>query len=80
MLVPLLWFGADPEPPLAVTAPDSAGARRENADGRALPTDRGSQFRSRKFVQALDRPRTAGSTGRVGAAGDNAARGSFQAA
>ncbi|MGA5418036.1 integrase core domain-containing protein, partial [Streptomyces pseudogriseolus] len=35
------------------------------------------QFRSRKFVRALDRPRMAGSIGRVGAAGDNAAMESF---
>ncbi len=36
-----------------------------------------AQFRSRKFVQALDRHRMAGSIGRVGAAGDNAAMESF---
>jgi transposase InsO family protein len=42
-----------------------------------LHSDRGSQFRSRKFVQALDRHRIAGSIGRVGAAGDNAAMESF---
>ncbi len=35
------------------------------------------QFRSRKFVQALDRHRMTGSIGRVGAAGDNAAMESF---
>ncbi|EEP74671.1 integrase catalytic region [Micromonospora sp. ATCC 39149] len=36
-----------------------------------------AQFRSRKFVRALDRYRMAGSMGRVGAAGDNAAMESF---
>ncbi|MFJ1567254.1 IS3 family transposase [Streptomyces erythrochromogenes] len=62
---------------LAVTALDNAVARRENVDGCVLHTDRGSQFRSRKFVRALDRHRMAGSIGRVGAAGDNAAMESF---
>lgn len=36
-----------------------------------------SQFRSRKFVRALDRHQIAGSIGGVGAAGDNAAVESF---
>ncbi|MCH0538873.1 IS3 family transposase [Streptomyces sp. MUM 203J] len=58
---------------LAVTALETAVARREYVDGCILHTDRGSQFRSRKFVRALDRHRMAGSIGRVGAAGDNAA-------
>ncbi|WP_328740746.1 IS3 family transposase [Streptomyces erythrochromogenes] len=62
---------------LAVTALDNAVARREHVDGCILHTDRGSQFRSRKFVRALDRHRMAGSIGRVGAAGDNAAVESF---
>ncbi|MFB6603678.1 IS3 family transposase [Streptomyces noursei] len=58
---------------LAVTALDNAVARREHVHGCVLHSDRGSQFRSRKFVQALDRHRMTGSIGRVGAAGDNAA-------
>ncbi|MCX4632981.1 IS3 family transposase [Streptomyces sp. NBC_01443] len=62
---------------LAVTALDNAVARREHVDGCILHSDRGSQFRSRKFVRALDRHRMAGSIGRVGAAGDNAAMESF---
>ncbi|MEU4097632.1 IS3 family transposase [Streptomyces sp. NPDC026673] len=62
---------------LAVTALDNAVARREHVDGCVLHSDRGSQFRSRKFVRALDRHRMAGSIGRVGAAGDNAAMESF---
>ncbi|WP_433858062.1 IS3 family transposase [Streptomyces kronopolitis] len=62
---------------LAVTALDNAVARREQVDGCILHSDRGSQFRSRKFVRALDRHRMAGSIGKVGAAGDNAAMESF---
>ncbi|WP_121830083.1 IS3 family transposase [Streptomyces sp. S1] len=62
---------------LAVTALENAVARRENVDGCILHSDRGSQFRSQKFVRALDRYRMAGSIGRVGAAGDNAAMESF---
>ncbi|MFF4361145.1 IS3 family transposase [Streptomyces sp. NPDC001604] len=62
---------------LAVTALENAVARREHVDGCILHSDRGSQFRSRTFVRALDRHRMAGSIGRVGAAGDNAAMESF---
>jgi transposase InsO family protein len=66
---------------LAVAALDHAVARRhqEGGDvaGCVLHTDRGSQFRSRKFVHALNRHDMAGSMGRVGAAGDNAAMESF---
>ena len=38
-----------------------------------IHTDRGSQFRSRKFIHASNRHSMVGSRGRVGAAGDNAA-------
>ncbi|MFI8265020.1 IS3 family transposase [Streptomyces sp. NPDC085665] len=62
---------------LAVAALENAVARREHVDGCILHSDRGSQFRARKFVRALDRYRMAGSIGRVGAAGDNAAMESF---
>ncbi|MFJ7050071.1 IS3 family transposase [Streptomyces sp. NPDC101112] len=62
---------------LAVTALTNAVARRDHVDGCILHSDRGSQFRSRKFVRALDRHGMAGSIGRVGAAGDNAAMESF---
>jgi putative transposase len=66
---------------LAVTALDSAVARRhaDGADvaGCIVHSDRGSQFRSRKFVSALNRHQLTGSMGRVGAAGDNAAMESF---
>jgi putative transposase len=66
---------------LAVTALDNAVARRhaDGADvaGCIVHSDRGSQFRSRKFVHALNRHQLSGSMGRVGAAGDNAAMESF---
>jgi len=66
---------------LAVAALDSAVARRRAEDaevaGCVLHSDRGSQFRSRKFVHALNHHTMVGSMGRVGAAGDNAAMESF---
>ena len=66
---------------IAVAALDNAVARRraDGADvaGCVLHTDRGSQFRSRKLAHQLNRHRMAGSMGRVGAAGDNAAMESF---
>ncbi|MFI7351548.1 IS3 family transposase [Streptomyces sp. NPDC049936] len=62
---------------LAVSALDNAVARRGDVDGCILHSDRGSQFCSQKFVRALDSHRMAGSIGRVGAAGDNAAMESF---
>jgi len=62
---------------LAVTALNNAVARRGNAAGCVVHTDRGSQFRSRKFVHALKRHDIVGSMGRVGAAGDNAAMENF---
>lgn len=56
---------------LAVTALHNAVARR-HADGGDVAgcivhSDRGSQFRSRKFVHALNRHQLLGSMGRVGA-------------
>ncbi|GAB3034142.1 integrase [Mycobacterium bourgelatii] len=62
---------------LATTALSNAVARRGDVAGCILHTDRGSQFRSRKFVHALSRYDMIGSMGRVGAAGDNAAMESF---
>jgi putative transposase len=62
---------------LAVAALNNAVARRGNVAGCVVHTDRGSQFRSRKFVHALGRHQLVGSMGRVGAAGDNAAMESF---
>ncbi|WP_240762498.1 IS3 family transposase [Micromonospora sp. HM134] len=62
---------------LAVNALHNAVARRGDVIGCVLHTDRGSQFRSRKFVHALHQHHMTGSMGRVGAAGDNAAMESF---
>ncbi len=62
---------------LAVNALRNAVARRGDVTGCVIHTDRGSQFRSRKFVHALNQHHLVGSMGRVGAAGDNAAMESF---
>lgn len=65
---------------LAVDALESAVRRRggKPAVGNCIVhSDRGSQFRSRKFVAALHRNGLRGSMGRVAAAGDNAAMESF---
>lgn len=66
---------------LAVNALESAVARRAaegaSAAGCIVHSDRGSQFRSRKFVAALNRHDLVGSMGKVGACGDNAAMESF---
>lgn len=62
---------------IAVAALNSAVARRGDVAGCVLHTDRGSQFRSRKLVHALNRHAMTGSMGRVGACGDNAAMESF---
>lgn len=58
---------------LAVRALENAVAMRGDATGCVLHSDRGAQFRSRKFLRVLARHRLVGSVGRVGAAGDNAA-------
>lgn len=62
---------------LAVDALENAVARRGDVSGCLVHSDRGSQFRSRKFAHALNRHGLLGSMGRVGAAGDNAAMESF---
>lgn len=62
---------------LAVAALQNAVARRGDASGCVIHSDRGSQFRSRKFRRELTRHKLVGSMGRVGAAGDNAAMESF---
>jgi len=66
---------------LAVAALNNAVARRRiegsEVAGCVVHTDRGSQFRSRKFVRSLDRHGMVRSMGRVGACGDNAAMESF---
>jgi transposase InsO family protein len=62
---------------IAVAALNNAVARHGEVAGCVLHTDRGSQFRSRKLVHALNHHHMIGSMGRVGAAGDNAAMESF---
>jgi len=62
---------------LAVRALDNPVARRGDVAGCIVHSDRGSQFRSRRFVAAIERHAMVGSMGRVGAAGDNAAMESF---
>ena len=61
---------------LAVNALGSAIAMRD-ADGTIVHSDRGSQFRSKKFLRVLTNNGLVGSMGRVGACGDNAAMESF---
>ena len=61
---------------LAVAALRHAVRLRDPA-GTVVHSDRGSQFRSRKFVKALHRNGLQGSMGRVGACADNAAMESF---
>ena len=61
----------------AVAAIRNAAARRQDCAGVTVHTDRGSQFRSRVFVSALNELNMVGSMGRVGACGDNAAAESF---
>lgn len=62
---------------LAVKALEMAVAHRGNPTDVIVHSDRGSQFRSRRFVKALKRHGLRGSMGRVGACGDNAAMESF---
>lgn len=62
---------------LAVDALQSAVWRRGEVAGCIVHSDRGSQFRSAKFLRALRRHQLVGSMGRVGAAADNAAMESF---
>lgn len=62
---------------LAVNALNNAVAMRGDVAGCIVHSDRGSQFRSRKFLRALTRHRLVGSMGRVASCGDNAAMESF---
>jgi transposase InsO family protein len=62
---------------LAVNALNNAIAMRGNVAGCVVHSDRGSQFRSRKFLRALTAHRMVGSMGRVASCGDNAAMESF---
>lgn len=58
---------------LAVRAFENAIARRSDVAGCIVHSDRGIQFRSRRFVATLERHSMVESMGRVGAPGDNAA-------
>ena len=62
---------------LDVNALNNAVAMRGNVAGCVVHSDRGSQFRSRKFLRALTAHRMVGSMGRVASCGDNAAMESF---
>lgn len=62
---------------LAVNALEMAVTHRGAPEGVIVHSDRGSQFRSRKFRKALKKHKLHGSMGRVGACGDNAAMESF---
>ncbi|MBO0979892.1 IS3 family transposase [Microbacterium sp. SD291] len=62
---------------LAVRALENAVQMRGDVAGCIVHSDRGSQFRSRKFLRALSRHRLVGSMGRVASCGDNAAMESF---
>ena len=62
---------------LAVDAVNMAVARRGDVTGCVVHSDRGSQFRSKVFLDALTRHGLAGSMGQVASAGDNAAMESF---
>jgi transposase InsO family protein len=62
---------------LAVAALRNAVALRNPAGTTICHSDRGSQFRSRVFVETLKHNGLVGSMGRVGAAGDNASMESF---
>ncbi|PTT61306.1 IS3 family transposase [Arthrobacter sp. HMWF013] len=61
---------------LAVAALENAVRARRPA-GTVVHSDRGSQFRSRRFVETLRHNGLTGSMGRVGACADNAAMESF---
>lgn len=62
---------------IAVNAVEMAIAHRGIPEGVIVHSDRGSQFRSRKFVKARHTYNLIGSMGRVGACGDNAVMESF---
>ncbi|KQV06462.1 integrase [Leifsonia sp. Root112D2] len=62
---------------LAVRALKNAVQMRGEVAGCVIHSDRGSQFRRRKFLRALACHRLVGSMGRVASCGDNAAMESF---
>src|SRR5699024_4666452 len=62
---------------IAVNALEMAVTHRGNPRCVIVHSDRGSQFRSDRFLKTLRRHKLHGSMGQVGAAGDNAAMESF---
>ena len=62
---------------LAVDAINMAVARRGDVVGCTVHSDRGGQFRSKRFLAALETHGLRGSMGQVAPAGDNAAMESF---
>ncbi len=62
---------------LAVNAVNNAVAMRGDVAGCVVHSDRGSQFRSRKFRRVLTRHGLVGSMGRIASCGDNVAMESF---
>ncbi len=62
---------------LAARALDNAVAIRRTCAGTIVHSDRGGQFRSKRFTRALRRADLRGSMGRVGTCADNAAMESF---
>jgi len=62
---------------LAVSALNNAVSLRGHPAGTLVHSDRGTQFRSRKYLHALHLHGLTGSMGRVGACADNAAMESF---
>ena len=58
---------------LAVRALENAVTRRGDVAGCVVHSDRGSQFRARRFLAALRRNDLLGSMGQVGTSADNAA-------
>ena len=64
---------------IAVDALNNTASRRGDVTGCVVHSDRGSQFRSRESLRALEHHGLVGSIGRVAAAMDNAAMESFSA-
>lgn len=74
-------MGARMKASLAVAALNNAVSNRaredRNVTGCIVHSDRGSQFRAKSFLRALEHHRLKGSMGQVGACADNAAAESF---
>lgn len=70
-------IGAHMQASLAVRALENTALQRDYPVGTVVHSDRGGQFRSQIFQDAVRRHQLRGSMGRVSAAGDNAAMESF---